>query len=133
MKKLFIALLSMIAICATDAGASADNKIHWTFTVLTDGIIQPGKSDYSHDLGQTLAITLPSTMIQEGWACVRDEIVISQDGGFTCKNGQIEISNHVNCVENSGTQHNEMRIWDIKKSRAYPYGTMFMLVAECSR
>lgn len=111
------------------------DPITWKFTVLTDGsptIHSPGVVDYSSDLEQDLAVSLPPAMIHEGWACVRDAVVNNRDGGFTCKNGQIEISNHVDCYDNS-VQHNEMKIWDTKKSHSAPYGAIFMLIAECSR
>jgi hypothetical protein len=137
------AIITALLLVATDTQADpfAGNirnyadPIAWKFTVLTDGsltIHSPGVVDYSHDLEQDLAVSLPIAMIKEGWACVRDAVVNDHDGGFTCKNGQVEISNHVDCFDTS-TQRNQMKVWDTSKSSLAPFGAQFVLVAECNR
>jgi hypothetical protein len=135
MKKLFIALLSMVILCAADVGADPNqrnSKVHWQFTTNLVFITHPNEvmnvgprvDNYSNDLGQSLGVPLPTDMVKQNWACVRE--ATTWYGGFKCSNGVVSMYSRVNCINNSS----ERSVMYIAHE---PDDNMLAFVSECVR
>lgn len=132
MKKLFLALLSMIALCATDVGATTNKTIHWEFTTNLVFVAHPDEimnvgpvaDDFSNDSSQNIGVPLPEDMVKQNWACVRE--APTKWGGFKCNNGYVSMYSRVTC-ETSNSERSVMYIEHVSD------GSMLAFVSECKK
>jgi hypothetical protein len=114
MKTILTALIFATSLCASVVQADAKPQppftVEWSFTA-TDGA---RTDDYSTNLNEELAASLPVPAVNDGWACTRKPVIHHNDlvvGQFVCTDGHDTHSSVATCsTHQNDTSHSWMAL-----------------------